>query len=84
MSLGNPALNFRMACSVLHVIAVYLFVSSPSSLSVDLGTAVAPETDAAPDVDYTLDDQTFAAELPCKHPPLNIPISPILSLLCLH
>jgi hypothetical protein len=51
------------------LIAVYLFVSSPSSLSLDPDTDVVPEADAAPEVDYALDDQTLAAELPGKHPP---------------
>ena len=48
---------------------MYLFVSSPSSLSLDLGTDVAPETDAAQEPDDTVDDLAFAAEQPVKHPP---------------
>ena len=61
------------------MIAIYLFASSPSSLLVDPGTDVFLEADAAPEYDYTVDDQTLAAELARKHPPpLNIPISPIL------
>ena len=59
MSLGNPALHFSMSCSVLQMIAVYLSVSSPSSLSVDPGTDVATE-------DCYTDDPTFAAEQPGK------------------
>jgi hypothetical protein len=58
--------------------AVYLSVSSPSSLSVEPDTDVAPETDAARVIGFTPDDQTLAAELPGKQPPLNMPISPIL------
>jgi hypothetical protein len=57
---------------------VYLFVSSRSSPSLDLNTDVVPEADAAPEIDYAPDDQTLAAELPGKHPLLNIPILPIL------
>jgi hypothetical protein len=45
--------------------AVYLFVSSLSSLSVD------PDTDAAPENDDTTDDLAFAAEQPGKHPPFE-------------
>jgi hypothetical protein len=84
MSLGNPALHHSMACSVLHMFAVYLSVSFPSSLSVDPGTDIVPETDAAPEIDAPTDDPAFAAEQPGKHPLLNMPISPMLSLLCLH
>jgi hypothetical protein len=84
MSLGNPALHVSIACSVLHMFSVYLFVSSPSSLSVDPDTDIVPEVDAAPEYDYTVDDPSLAAELPGKHPPLSMPISPILPLLCLH
>jgi hypothetical protein len=51
--------------------AVYLSVSSHSSLSVDPGTVAVPETDAPPEIDYAPDDQTFAAELPGKHPPFE-------------
>jgi hypothetical protein len=51
--------------------AVYLSVSSPSSLSVEPDTDVAPETDAAPVTGYTPDDQAFTAELPGKQPPLT-------------
>jgi hypothetical protein len=64
--------------------AVYLFVSSPFSLSVDPDTDVIPVVDATPEVDYTVEDKAFAAEQPGKHPPLNMPISPILSPSCLH
>ena len=71
MSLGNPALHFSMICSVLHMFDVYLSISSPSSLSVDPDTDVVPETDAAPKIDYASTDQTFAAELPGKHPPFE-------------
>jgi hypothetical protein len=42
--------------------AVYLFVSSPSSLSVD------PGTDAAQEPDDTVDDRAFGAEQPGKNP----------------
>ena len=84
MLLGNPALHHSIASPVLHMFAVYLSVSSPSSLSVDPDTDVVREADAALEYDYTVDDQTLAAELPGKHPPLNMPISPILSLLYLH
>jgi hypothetical protein len=84
MLLGNPALHFSIACFVLHKFAVYLSVSSPSSLSVDPSTDVVPKTDAAPETGYTVDDPSLAAELPGKHPPLNMTISPILSLFCLH
>ena len=69
MSLGNPAMHVSIACSVLHMFAVYLSVSSPSSLSVDLGTVVVLETDAALKTDDTTDDPAFAAEQPGKHPP---------------
>jgi hypothetical protein len=48
---------------------VYLSVSSPSSLLLDVDTDVVPEADAAPEYDYAPDDQTLAAELPGKHPP---------------
>jgi hypothetical protein len=51
------------------MIVVYLFVSSPSSLSVDPGIEIVLETDAASEVDYTIDDLAFAAEQPGKHPP---------------
>jgi hypothetical protein len=51
--------------------AVYLSVSSPSSLSVDPDTDVVPETGAAPEIDYAPDDQTFAAKLRGKHPPFE-------------
>jgi hypothetical protein len=51
---------------------LYLSVSSPSSLSIE------PGTDAAPEIDDTVDDLAFAAEQPGKHPPLSMPISPIL------
>ena len=71
MLLGNPALHVSIACSVLHMFAVYLSVSSPSSLSIDPDTDVVPETDAAPEIDYAPDDQTFAAKLPGKHPHLE-------------
>jgi hypothetical protein len=47
------------------MIAVYLSVSSPSSLSVDPGTDVAPE-----DYCYT-DDPSFAAEQLGKQNPLD-------------
>jgi hypothetical protein len=40
-------------------------VSSPSSYP------IAPETDAAPETDYTVDDPSFAAELPGKQNPLD-------------
>ena len=36
---------------------------------VDPGTNIVPETDAAPEYDYTVDDQAFAAEQPGKPPP---------------
>ena len=52
------------------MIAVYLFVSSPSSPSVDPGTDVDLETDAAPKTDDTTDDPAFAAEQG-KHPPFE-------------
>jgi hypothetical protein len=78
MLLGNPALHVSIACSVLHKFAVYLSVSSLSSLSVDPSTNVVPETDEAPEFDYTVDDPSLAAELPGKQPPLSMPISPIL------
>ena len=71
MFLGNPALHVSIACSVLHMFAVYLSVSSPSSLSVEPDTDAAPETDATPVIGYTPDDQVFAAELPGKQPPLT-------------
>ena len=77
MLLGNPALHRRIACSVLHMFAMYLFVSSPSSLSLDPDTDVVPEADAAPRYDYAVDDQILAAELPGKQTPLFILISPI-------
>ena len=53
------------------MIAVYLSVSSPSSLSVEPDTNVAPETDAAPVIGYTPDDSSLAAELPGKQTPLE-------------
>ena len=71
MLLGNPALHVSIACSVLHRFAVYLSVSSPSSLSVEPGTDVVPETDAAPETGYTADDPSLATELPSKHPPFE-------------
>jgi hypothetical protein len=59
--------------------AVYLSVSSPSSLSVDPATDAVPETNAAQEPDDTVDDLAFAAEQPGKHPPpLSMPISPIV------
>jgi hypothetical protein len=52
----------------LCCICLLLFiVSSPSSYPVD------PETDAAPESDYTVDDPAFAAELPGKQTPLDHP-----------
>jgi hypothetical protein len=69
MFLGNPALHVSIACFVLHLFAVYLSVSSPSSLSVDPDTDVVPEADAASKIDYTVDDPGLCAELPDKHPP---------------
>jgi hypothetical protein len=51
--------------------AVYLFVSFPSSLSLDLGTDAVPETDAAQEPDDSVDDLAFAAEQPGKHPPFE-------------
>jgi hypothetical protein len=69
MSLGNPALHVSIACSVLHMFAMYLSVSSPSSLSVDPATDAVPETDAAQEPDNTVDDLAFAVEQPGKHPP---------------
>ena len=77
MLLGNPALHLSMSCSVLHLLPLFI-VSSPSSIP------IAPETDAAQETDDTADDPSFAAELLGKQPPLNMPISPILFLLCLH
>jgi hypothetical protein len=58
-----------MLCVALF--AVYLFVSSPSSLSLDPDTVVVPEADAAPEYDYAPDDQILAAELSGKHPPFE-------------
>ena len=67
---------------MLHLFALYLPVSSPSSLSVDPDADVASEADAAPEYDYVPDDsvdnQPLAPELAGKHPILSIPISPIL------
>jgi hypothetical protein len=71
MLLGNPALHLSIACSVLHMFAMYLSVSFPSSLSVDPGTDVVPETDAAPEIDDPTDDPAFAAEQPNKNPPFE-------------
>jgi hypothetical protein len=71
MFLGNPALHHSIACSVLHMFAVYLSVSSPSSLSVEPDTDVAPETDDTPVIGYTPDDPSLAAELPGRQPPLE-------------
>jgi hypothetical protein len=65
-----------MPCIALFV--VHLYVSSPSSLSIDPDVDVAPETVVAPEVDYATDDQTLAVELPGKHPILSIPLSPTL------
>ena len=78
MLLVNPALHVSIACSVLHMFVVYLFVSSPCSLLVDPDTDIVLETDAAQEPDDTVDDLAFAAEQPGKHPPLSMPISPIL------
>ena len=50
--------------------AVYLFVSSPSSLSVDPDTDAVLGTDAAPEPDDIVDDLALAAEQPGK-PPLE-------------
>ena len=50
--------------------AVYLFIYSPSSLSLDPHTDVVPEVDAALEYDYRVDDQTLAAELPGKQTPV--------------
>src|SRR3989337_189093 len=71
MLLGNPALHVSIACSMLHMFAVYLFVSFPSYLRVDPDTDVGPETDAAQEPDDTVDDLAFAAEQPGKHPPFE-------------
>jgi hypothetical protein len=78
MSLGNPALHLKLSMLCVALFAEYLSVSSPSSLLVDLGTDVVLETNAAPEIDDTTNDPAFAAEQPGKHPPLSIPISPIL------
>ena len=61
----------------LHLLLVFI-VSSPLFSPVD------PGTDAAPVIDYIVDDQPLSAELPGKQTPLIIPISPILSFPCLH
>jgi hypothetical protein len=45
--------------------SVYLSVSSPSSLSIDLETAA-----DATVIDYVNDDPSFSTELPGKQPPL--------------
>ena len=58
-----------MLC-VAYVCCVFI-VSSPSSLSVDPGTDLVPETDAAQETDYTVDEPSFAAELPSKQNPLD-------------
>jgi hypothetical protein len=57
--------------------AVYLFVSSPSSLSVD------PDTNAASKTDDSTDDLAFAAEQPGK-PPLKQSDIAHSILSCLH
>ena len=66
-----------MLCFVIALVAMYLSVSSPSSLSVEPGTDAIPETDTAAVIAYTPDDQPFAAEQQGKQTPLSIPISPI-------
>ena len=66
-----------MSCIVLHLCFIFI-VSSPLFSPVD------PETDAAVEYNYAPNNQTFLAELPGKQTPLIIPISPILSLPCLH
>jgi hypothetical protein len=52
-----------MSCFVIAFVAMYLFVSTPSSLSVDPDTEEAPRT-ATPMT-------PFAAELPGTQPPLE-------------
>jgi hypothetical protein len=42
--------------------ALYLSVSSPSSLSVDPEADIVPEADAAPEIDCVPDDLAFAPE----------------------
>ena len=66
-----------MSCIVLHPCFIFI-VSSPLFSPVD------PVTDAAPEDCYIPDDPSFTVELPGKQTPLNMPISPILSLLGLH
>jgi hypothetical protein len=62
---------------VIAFVAVYLSVSSPSSLSIEPGTDVVAET---LEIDYVINDPSpFSAKLPGKQPPpLNMPISPTL------
>jgi hypothetical protein len=56
-----------MPCIALF--AVHLYVSSPSSLSVDPDINVAPEANAAQEPDDAVDDLAIAAEQTGKHPP---------------
>ena len=58
-----------MLC-VAYFCCVFI-VSSPSSLSIEPGTDVVPETGAAQETDYTVDEPPFAAELPGKQTPLD-------------
>ena len=78
-ALGHPS-NNMLPChaSVLHLSAsIYCF--SPLFSPVD------PETDAAAEYDYALDDQPLLAELPGKQNPLDHSyIAYSLSLSCLH
>ena len=56
-----------MSC-ILIAFTVYLFVSSPTSLSVDL---VPADTAAAADLVYIPGDPSFAAKQPGKQNPLE-------------
>ena len=70
---------------MLHMIVVYLFVSSPSSLSVDSDINVDLETDAALETDDTTEDPAFVVEQPGKQTrPCSFRYRPFLSLSCLH
>ena len=53
-----------MSCIMMHLFALYL-------LFLPLFSPVDPETDAAPEYDYTLEDQPLSAKLPGKQNPLD-------------
>ena len=60
-----------MSCICVTFVCLIFTGSSPSSLSVEPGADVVPETDAAPVTGYTVDDQPFSAKQRGKQNPLE-------------